>query len=240
MWNFHSYWLRQDRFLRGYFDDGSPLGVKENEECRIDLLPQAFSVFIFGKSEQSQTAMESAYQTLFEKESRIFKLFTPPFVKGDPDPGYIRGYLAGIRENGGQYTHAAMWGSLAFFMLGQSDRGYEVLCGSNPAARYLIPSLAGVYRLEPYALAGDIYAGEHEGRGGWSLYTGSAGWFYTTVLKGMLGYRCENGKISMSPALPTCLDRLTFKYEEGQSVRSHLFCRNEEKQVQILPNETGG
>lgn len=232
--------FRQDRFLRGYFDDGSPLGVKENEECRIDLLPQAFSVFIFGKNEQSQAAMESAYQTLFEKESRIFKLFSPPFVKGDPDPGYIRGYLAGIRENGGQYTHAAMWGSLAFFMLGQSDRGYEVLCGSNPAARYLIPSLAGVYRLEPYALAGDIYAGEHEGRGGWSLYTGSAGWFYTTVLKGMLGYRCENGKISMSPALPTCLDRLTLKYEEGQSVHSYLFCRNEEKQVQILPNETGG
>lgn len=209
-----------DRFLRGFFDCGLPLGSTQNKECRIDLLPQAFSVFLYNKDKRCIKAMESAYRELFDRENRILKLFTPAFDEGIPDPGYIRGYLPGIRENGGQYTHSAMWGALAFFSLNMNDRGYEVLCGANPAARYLIPSLSGRYCLEPYALAGDIYAGQNGGCGGWSWYTGAAGWFYTAVLKGMLGYTAKEGKIYLCPHLPSALDRVSIKIQKDSAIKS--------------------
>lgn len=225
--------FENDRYLRGYFDNGAPLGSGNNTECRIDLLPQAFAAFLLPKDPKSRIAMESAYKELFDSDARILKLFTPPFDIGEGDPGYIKGYLPGIRENGGQYTHGAMWGAMAFFALNMNNEGYAVLCGSNPAARTLIPSLAGIYRLEPYALAGDIYAGEHAGRGGWSQYTGAAGWFFTAVLKGMLGYRCQNGKITLCPHLPDSLPTAELKYDNGTKVICHSLCAQKDNKRKI-------
>jgi len=217
--------FENDRFLRGYFDDGSPLGSENNAECKIDILPQAFSAFLFPHDRRSHIALATAKRYLYDKEARILKLFTPAFDVSTPNPGYIRGYLPGIRENGGQYTHGAMWGALGFFAIGMADEGYTVLCGSNPAARCLIPSLSAKYRLEPYALAGDIYAGPQAGRGGWSQYTGAAGWFYTAVLKGMLGYRCIAGKITLCPRLPSALPSVTLKIEQDGTMISRTLQR---------------
>lgn len=212
--------FEKDRFLRGYFHNGQPLGSQSNAECQIDVLPQAFAAFLFRDDPRARTAMQSVRRELFDRDAKILRLFAPAFDRSEPSPGYIRGYLPGVRENGGQYTHGAMWGAMAFFALGMPNEGYEVLSAANPASRCLIPSLCARYRLEPYALAGDIYAGEHAGRGGWSHYTGSAGWFYTAVLHSMLGYRCDRGKITLCPNLPDALPEITVKFQENTVTQS--------------------
>ncbi len=231
--------FEKDRFLRAYFDNGSPLGSSHCTECQIDLLPQAFSAFIFPSDSKSKTAMESAKRYLYDENTRTLRLFTPPFDKSEPNPGYIRGYLPGIRENGGQYTHAAMWGAIAFFSLGMKEDGYAVLCGSNPAARCLIPSLSALYRLEPYAIAADIYGAENAGRGGWSQYTGAAGWFYRAVLKGMLGYQKQGDQITLCPQLPEALSHLTLQIREEKQIFSLDCTDGVTKNVQIFLTQNG-
>lgn len=192
-------------YMRGFYDNGEPLGSSQSDECKIDLLPQSFAA-ITGRYDKRRTAiaMEEARRRLVDKEHGLIRLFAPPFRDTPSDPGYIKGYLAGVRENGGQYTHAAAWYALAQFMSGDADRGYEALRLLNPAEKSLDISGLRVYRVEPYAFAGDVYAAEGaEGRGGWSLYTGSAGWYYRVVVEYMLGIKRCGDTLYLSPSIPT-------------------------------------
>ena len=169
-----------DRYLRGTYDGGTPLGSSFSEECRIDSLPQSWAVLSgFGSRDKCETALDTTVRELCGADG-VVKLFDPPF-DGLADPGYIRSYLPGVRENGGRYTHAAIWLAMALFKLGRVDEGTSILLSLLPPADDLS------YKLEPYVLAGDVYSNpQHYGRGGWSWYTGSAGWFRTAVREYLL------------------------------------------------------
>lgn len=197
--NKHGYDCHSGYFARAWYDDGTPIGVSSCDECRIDLLPQAFSVIAdCGDKEKKLNAINKAYNILYNKEWKIFKLLSPAFDKTQKNPGYIKGYVPGIRENGGQYTHAAVWGTMAmidaaFFEKGKLNKellqkGCNVLLNLMPPIRGLNPKLYSAYKCEPYVLCGDIYSNEaFPGRGGWSWYTGSAGWLWRAVLYSFLG-----------------------------------------------------
>lgn len=199
-------------FLRGYYDDGAPLGKKGNTECEIDALSQSFAVFaeheLFGKvSERAHTAIIAAYEHLFDKEHGIMKLLAPPFDKGEEKPGYIKGYLPGIRENGGQYTHAAVWAAMALILAGEKEKGGAVLKAINPAVRSVDDGFCERYKIEPYALAGDVYSHpEHAGRGGWSHYTGAAAWYRKAVLETVFGVKLCGGGFRLAPNMTDELD----------------------------------
>lgn len=188
-----------DRYLRCFYDDGTPMGKQGNSECEIDLLPQAWSVISsMPNKERCKIAVDTAYNRLVDKENGVIKLFTPPFNEKSKTTGYVNRYPEGIRENGGQYTHGAMWLAEAFFRLCDAEKGYTLLNMMNPAKK---PS--DKYKTEPYYLAGDVYSAKGmEGRGGWSIYTGSAGWYYRTVAEQMLGIKMRNGEIKINPRLP--------------------------------------
>ncbi len=187
-----------DWYLRGYYDDGATLGSHLDEECRIDSIAQSWAVLAGGEQGRAKTAVKSALDQLFNREGRVVKLFTPPFDSGEADPGYIRGYLPGVRENGGQYTHASVWLALACFRLNMVEEGWAVLRAILPGGRD-----EEVYRVEPYVLAADVYANpSHLGRGGWSWYTGAAGWFYRTALEELLGLKLRAGRLFVEPRLP--------------------------------------
>ena len=191
-----------DRYLRCFYDDGTPMGAMGNSECAIDLLPQAWSV-ISGMPDKSRcsTALNTAYNLLVDKDAQLIKLFTPPFNEKSKTAGYVNRYPEGVRENGGQYTHGVLWLAQAFFMAGNADRGYELLKIINPAEKDSIR-----YKTEPYYLAGDVYSAKGmEGRGGWSIYTGSAGWFYRIVSEYMLGIIKRGNIIKTNPRLPDSL-----------------------------------
>ena len=186
-------------YLRGWYDDGTSLGSKNSEECQIDSIPQSWAVLTGGERERGKTALRSALNRLFDRKTGLIKLFDPPFNEGIARPGYIRGYLPGIRENGGQYTHAAAWLALASFQLGWTDNGLELLHALLPASH---PT--GTYLAEPYVLAGDVYAHPDQlGRGGWSWYTGSAGWYHQAALQGLLGMRVKDGHLFIEAKLPS-------------------------------------
>ncbi|MDD4772794.1 MAG: glucoamylase family protein [Eubacteriales bacterium] len=205
-------------YLRGYFDDGSPLGSADSHECKIDALPQAFACILDGKNERSADASENAYNLLYDTEFKFYKLFTPAFDLPERNPGYISGYVPGVRENGGQYTHAAIWVIWSLFELGDNERAYELIKSINPALRVENDSLASVYRIEPYALAGDVYSNEeHRGRGGWSLYTGAAAWFYRVILEELLGYHERNEYFYLKPRLSTEFDKFTLIIKRHKS-----------------------
>lgn len=190
-------------FLRGFYDDGTPLGDESCDECKIDLLPQAFSAMCDGLLEKLRptayrsdkkrisTALDFAYKYLYDKENRILKLFSPPFARTEKNPGYIKSYAAGLRENGGQYTHAAIWGGMGFYAGGQRERALEITRALCPALRAQDEKLFENYKTEPYVLCGDVYANpSHPARGGWSWYTGSAAWYIELI-------RLQNGKNSL-------------------------------------------
>jgi cyclic beta-1,2-glucan synthetase len=191
-------------YRRAYFDDGRPLGSASNDECRIDSLVQSWAVISGGANpERARQAMEEVDAQLVRREDRLVLLFTPPFDKGDLQPGYIKGYLPGIRENGGQYTHAALWVAQAWAMLGDGARTIEILELLNPILHTDSPASMQHYRLEPYVVAADIYgAPPHTGRGGWSWYTGSAGWYYRVVVEHILGFRKRGNHFYLRPCLP--------------------------------------
>lgn len=190
--------FERNRYLRAFFPDGKALGREGNEYCAIDLLPQAFAVFI-DQSPQSRTAINEAYGRLWDPAHRLFRLFAPAYSASAPFPGYLGGYCPGFRENGGQYTHAALWGAIALLRAGEYERGYEVLRACDPAYR---AGTDPAYATEPYALAGDVYAAKgFEGRGGWSQYTGAAGWFLYAVLEELIGYKPQKGGFTLAPAL---------------------------------------
>lgn len=193
-----------DYYRRGYFDDGTPLGSKDSEECRIDSIAQSWSVLSGqGKPERTVKALDAAVSELVDEEAGIVRLFTPPFAKSPLDPGYIKAYPPGVRENGGQYTHAAIWLGLALAKAGRAAdawRCFEIL---NPVNHARDADSAERYRVEPYVVAADVYGGDaYTGRGGWTWYTGSAGWLYRFAIEGLLGISRKGNLLFVQPALP--------------------------------------
>ncbi len=191
-------------YRRAYFDDGTPLGSSQNVECRIDSIAQSWSVISgLGDPERSRQAMQSVEQWLIDRSSRLILLLTPPFDKAEPNPGYIRGYVPGVRENGGQYTHAALWVVMAQALLGRGDKAHELLGFINPICRSSDRDQVERYRVEPYVVSADIYsAPDHLGRGGWTWYTGAAGWMYRVTLEYLLGIRREGSYLRIEPCVP--------------------------------------
>jgi cyclic beta-1,2-glucan synthetase len=191
-------------YRRAFFDDGTPLGSAANTECRIDSIAQSWGM-ISGAAEPGRAAraMAAVNEQLVRQSDGLILLLTPPFDHTALDPGYIKGYVPGIRENGGQYTHAAVWTLMAFAALGEGDKAGELLRMLNPINRSA--SRAGVqrYKVEPYVMSGDVYAEPpHVGRGGWTWYTGSAGWFYRAGIEWILGFRVRGTILSIDPCIP--------------------------------------
>ena len=195
-------------YRRGSYDDGTPLGSRSSDECRIDAIAQSWSVLSGqGGPERALTAMRSASAMLVDDELRIIKLFTPPFDKTEKDPGYIKSYPPGVRENGGQYTHAATWFVIALAELGLADEAWRAFCMLNPVNHALDAEAAERYRVEPYVVAADIYStGALAGRGGWTWYTGSAGWLYRAATEAILGIRKRGNSIHINPVMPSHWD----------------------------------
>jgi cyclic beta-1,2-glucan synthetase len=191
-------------YRRAYFDDGSPLGSAGNPECQIDSVAQSWSVLSgAGSPERARMAMEAVDKRLVRRDHALIQLLDPPFDKSNLNPGYIKGYVPGVRENGGQYTHGAIWAVMAFAALGDSRRAWELFALINPVNHATSPAAAAVYKVEPYVVAADVYAvSPHIGRGGWTWYTGSAGWMYRLIVESLLGMRLEVDKLYVSPCLP--------------------------------------
>jgi cyclic beta-1,2-glucan synthetase len=191
-------------YRRAYFDDGTPLGSADNAECRIDSIAQSWSV-LSGAAERprAHTAMLESWRQLVRRDRRLALLLTPPFNRSVPNPGYIQSYPPGIRENGGQYTHAACWAVFAFAALGENEKAFELFHMLNPIGHGLRQADAERYKVEPYAVAADIYSVEpHAGRGGWTWYTGSAAWLYRAGLEAILGIRRQGAELLVAPCVP--------------------------------------
>jgi cyclic beta-1,2-glucan synthetase len=193
-----------DWYRRAFFDDGFALGSAANRECRIDSIAQAWSVISKAAPPDRQArAMEAVDKYLVRSEDRVLQLFAPPFVSSTHDPGYIKGYPAGIRENGGQYTHGALWSIMALAMMGNGDRAGELFAMINPINHSRTRSEAERYRVEPYVSCGDVYAmPPNVGRGGWTWYSGSAAWMYRTAVEYILGIRICGDRLFIAPAIP--------------------------------------
>jgi len=205
-------------YRRAYFDNGMPLGSSGNAECRIDSIAQSWSVLSgAGAPERSRQAMEALDRRLVRRDHALVQLLDPPFDTSDLDPGYIRGYVPGVRENGGQYTHAAIWAAMAFAALGETARAWELLGMINPLHHGESPERTAVYKVEPYVVAADVYAvAPHTGRGGWTWYTGSAGWLYRLIMESLLGLRLTADRLQFAPCLPADWQgfQLHYRYRE--------------------------
>ena len=208
-----------DWYRRAFFDDGSILGSVNNPECKIDSIAQSWAVLSnAGDPTNIKHAMEKVWELLFDQKSKVVLLFTPPFDHGSQDPGYIRGYLPGVRENGGQYTHAAVWTMMAYAKLGDSDKTFEIAKALNPILHSQNEAAAKEYRIEPYVIAGDVYSGNSiAGRGGWSWYTGSASWYYRANLESLLGFQLRGNKLSIKPCIPKNWKTYEIGYQFGKS-----------------------
>lgn len=204
-------------YRRAYYDDGTPLGSAGNSECRIDSIAQSWAV-ISGAAdhERSVRAMKSVDEYLVRPGDDQILLFTPPFDKSPQDPGYIKGYLPGIRENGGQYTHAAAWCVIAFAMLGNGDKAHELFSMLNPLTHGSTRSGVLRFRVEPYVAVADVYSEQpHTGRGGWSWYTGSAAWLYQAGVEHMLGFAVQGNHLRLDPCIPSAWPAFDITYRHG-------------------------
>jgi cyclic beta-1,2-glucan synthetase len=206
-----------DWYRRAYFDDGTPLGSVQNEECKLDSLTQSWAVLSrAAQPRRAERAMNAVRAHLVRRDARIVLLLTPPFDQMPHDPGYIKGYLPGIRENGGQYTHAAIWAVIALARLGMGDEAMELFHLLNPLNHARSTEDTDRYRTEPYVVAADVYAHPmHVGRGGWTWYTGSAGWMYQAAVQALLGLRRSGATISVSPCIPTVWPEYTLDWRIG-------------------------
>jgi cyclic beta-1,2-glucan synthetase len=191
-------------YRRAFFDDGSPLGSESSSECRIDAIAQSWSVISgAGDMVRARTALGQAEAQLCKTDPPMMLLLTPPFDGQGPDPGYIRAYPPGVRENGGQYTHGVLWTVQALAMLGEGDRAYSLLSKLMPVNHALTVRDVERYRVEPYVVAADVYSGAHEGRGGWTWYTGAAGWMYRIAVEWLLGIRLSGATLTIRPCVPS-------------------------------------
>jgi cyclic beta-1,2-glucan synthetase len=206
-------------YVRAYFDDGTPLGSTRNEECKIDSIAQTWGVISDAADPHRRAhAMASVEEYLVRRGDGLIMLFTPPFDHSELDPGYIKGYVPGVRENGGQYTHAAVWVVLAYSLLGDGDRAGELFALLNPVNHAATRAGVHRYKVEPYVAAADVYAvPPHTGRGGWTWYTGSAGWMYRVAVESILGFTLRGAKLSMNPCIPRGWPGFTMTYRRGGS-----------------------
>ncbi|HOJ10547.1 MAG TPA: glycosyl transferase, partial [Clostridiales bacterium] len=207
-------------YLRAWFDDGKPLGSTENTECRIDSIAQSWAAISgLGDIERTKEALKAVQNYLINKEEGIIKLFTPPFDKGDLEPGYIKGYVPGVRENGGQYTHAAVWVILAFAMIGDGDKAHQLFHMINPINHSRTQIETARYKTEPYVMAADVYAiPPNTGRGGWTWYTGAAGWMYRVGVEHILGIKKRGDAILIDPCIPSGWKEYLVKYKYENSL----------------------
>jgi cyclic beta-1,2-glucan synthetase len=208
-----------DWYRRAYFDDGSPLGSRTSDECKIDSIAQSWSV-ISGAAdpERASLAMMSLNKYLINDDERILLLLTPPFDKTTHDPGYIQGYLPGVRENGAQYTHAALWAVLATALQGNGDRAFELFQMINPITHSDSREAVDIYKVEPYVVAADVYTAKgHLGRGGWTWYTGSASWMYRVGLESILGFQLRGSTLFVEPCIPASWTEFTIEYRYGSA-----------------------
>jgi cellobiose phosphorylase len=207
-------------YRRAYFDNGEPLGSSSNPECQIDSLPQSWSVISgAGDPLRSRQAMQSVDQRLVRRDAGLVQLFDPPFDHSHLEPGYIKGYIPGVRENGGQYTHAAIWTAMAFALQGEGERAWELFTLLNPVHHGATPGQIATYKVEPYVVAADVYAvAPHLGRGGWTWYTGSAGWMYRLLVETLLGVNLEGDRLRLAPRLPKAWTDFKIHYRYRQTV----------------------
>jgi cyclic beta-1,2-glucan synthetase len=205
-------------YLRAWYDDGSPLGTSRDREARIDSLPQSWAVLAGGDPDRARTAMASLLEHLVRGDPALCCLFWPPFDRAPRDPGYVKGYPPGVRENGGQYAHAAAWVGWAFVQQGDGDRAHAVFDLLNPVRRAETPAEVELYRVEPYVMAADVYSHPpHVGRGGWTWYTGSAGWTWRLGVEAILGLRREGGGLRIDPCIPREWPGFQAVYRVGRS-----------------------
>ncbi len=216
-------------YRRAYFDDGSPLGSLSNVECQIDSVAQSWAVLSgAGNAARSRLAMNAVNARLVRRDDALIQLLDPPFDLSDLEAGYIRGYVPGVRENGGQYTHGAIWAAMAFAALGDGARAWELTAMINPLNHARTPEGVATYKVEPYVVAADVYALEpHTGRGGWTWYTGSAGWMYRLVLESLLGVTLEGDRLRFTPCLPPQWNEFALRYRYRETYYDIVIQRTE-------------
>ena len=209
-----------DWYRRAWFDDGSPLGTSSNAECRIDSIAQSWSVLSgAGDGQRVRRAMDAVDAQLVRRDAALIQLLDPPFDRSDPSPGYIQGYVRGVRENGGQYTHAAVWAAMAFAALGDIKRAWELFTILAPVNHATSTDAMAVYQSEPYVIASDVYSlPPHTGRGGWTWYTGAAGWMYRFITESLLGLRIEGDKLHFMPCVPADWNSFQVQYRFKETV----------------------
>ncbi|MDX1988080.1 MAG: glucoamylase family protein [Candidatus Obscuribacter sp.] len=207
-------------YRRAYFDDGTALGTATAAECQIDSISQSWAVLSGAASaERARRAMESVYLRLVRKDIKLIQLLDPPFDVSELNPGYIKGYVPGVRENGGQYTHGAIWAAMAFAKLGDGKRAWELMNMISPVNHALDLPSAQVYKVEPYVISADVYSvAPHTGRGGWSWYTGSAGWMYRLVVESLLGINFQAGQLRVNPCMPEQWSQFEVHYRYRETV----------------------
>jgi cellobiose phosphorylase len=207
-------------YLRAFFDDGMPLGSSANTECRIDSISQSWSVLSgAGSAERSRMAMAAVDRYLVRPDHALIQLLDPPFDRSDLNPGYIKGYVPGVRENGGQYTHGAIWTVMAFAAMGDKRRAWELFAMINPVNHGGSAEGIATYKVEPYVVAADVYAvAPHTGRGGWTWYTGSAAWMYRLIMESLLGLRLEVDRLYVEPCIPDDWEGFTVHYRYRETV----------------------
>jgi len=222
-------------YRRAYFDDGTLLGSASNTECQIDSIAQSWSVLSgAGDAGHSRMAMEAVDKRLVRRDHALIQLLDPPFDKSALNPGYIRGYVPGVRENGGQYTHAAIWTVMAFAALGDSARAWELFDMINPVKHGNSAAAIDVYKVEPYVVAADVYAvAPHTGRGGWTWYTGSAGWMYRLIVESLLGLKLEVDKLRFAPCLPADWETFKLHYRYRETVYHIVVLQTADRKTRI-------
>ncbi|MDB4958621.1 MAG: beta-(1,2)-glucan production associated transrane protein [Myxococcales bacterium] len=235
-------------YRRAYFDDGTLLGSATSPECQIDSLPQSWSVLSHaGTPARTKLALAALDERLIDRELRVVRLFDPPFDTSELKPGYIKGYVPGVRENGGQYTHAAVWAAMAFAAAGEYARAWEVFDLINPMHHGKSAAAIATYKVEPYVIAADVYTNpQHAGRGGWTWYTGSAGWMYQLLTESLLGIRLEVDQLRIEPRIPASWPSLDVHYRHRETVYhvhvtnlggtvSRVVCDGKEQANKLIP-----
>jgi cyclic beta-1,2-glucan synthetase len=209
-----------DWYRRGFFDDGTPLGSAASDECRIDSIAQSWAVLSGAATpERATSAMAALERELINRGDGLALLFAPPFDKTGRDPGYIKGYPPGIRENGGQYTHAALWSVMAFATLGEGDKAAGLFSLLNPVNHARSRADVLRYKVEPYVVAADVYSrAPHVGRGGWTWYTGSAGWMYRAGIESILGLRLQGDTLCLEPCTPKAWPGFELSFRHGSTL----------------------
>ena len=223
-------------YRRGYYDDGQPLGSEKSGECRIDAIAQAFAAFdTHADPAHVHCALTSAVEQLFDREHNVVRLFDPPITRRTPETGYVRSYGAGLRENGGQYTHGALWLAMALLRTGRTDEGAQILRAVLPAAHD-----PARYEGEPYVLAADIAAGDNAGVAGWTWYTGAAGWYLRIAAEELLGLHLHGGVLYPEPRLPDGWPECTVRWRDGAGLLHTIRLRPDGVTVDEKPYDGGG